>query len=312
MIKLLQSLNYRVVPQVGCAGYFIDMAVVDPDHPGRYILGVECDGATYHSARSARDRDRLREQVLRAQGWKLHRIWSTDFIHHPADEMRRLHEAIERERRASAAPIETPAPSEPSAPEPSTIQRTVAVRETEAIPPYVRASLPPIQRWSDGNFSLLECAARVVQVVEAESPVHVQELARRIAEAAGVGRLTERFRETVEKACVMAEGEGRVRRQGDFLWTPQMTTPLLRNRADLDGSSRKLSLIAPEEIALAVQRVLEDAYGMTSGELPRSVCRVLGFERVTQEMKEYLDWQVDALAAAGKVLVLDGDVTLPR
>ena len=312
VIKLLRSLNYQVVPQVGCAGYFIDMAVVDPDHPGRYILGVECDGATYHSARSARDRDRLREQVLRAQGWKLHRIWSTDFIHHPADELRRLHEAIEGERRASVAQTEAPIPASSSPLEPEAIQRTVSVREVEIVPPYVRATLPPTEQWSDGKFSLFECAARVTQVVQVESPVHFLEVTRRVAEAAGVSRVTERFRQTVERAYLMAEGDGNVRREGDFLWTPQGTAPVLRNRANLDGASRKLSLIAPEEITLAVQRVLADAYGISSDELHRSVSRLLGFERVTQEMKEYLDNQMAALASIGKVVVSDGEIALPR
>ena len=59
-------------PRVGCAGFFIDMAVVDPSKPGRYLIGIECDGAAYHSARSARERDRLRGFVLQGLGWKLH------------------------------------------------------------------------------------------------------------------------------------------------------------------------------------------------------------------------------------------------
>lgn len=65
-------------------------------------------------------------------------------------------------------------------------------------------------------------------------------------------------------------------------------------------------------MALAVQRVLEDAYGMGLEELPRSASRVLGFERLTQEMKDHLDSQVAALAAEGKIVVSNGDVTLPR
>ena len=79
----LTDLGYEVRPQVGVAGYFIDLAVVDPEHPGRYWLAVECDGASYHSARSARDRDRLREAVLKNRGWQVHRIWSTDWFRNP-------------------------------------------------------------------------------------------------------------------------------------------------------------------------------------------------------------------------------------
>ena len=311
VIKLLKSLNYQVVPQVGCAGYFIDMAVVDPDHPGRYILGVECDGATYHSARSARDRDRLREQVLRAQGWKLHRIWSTDFIHHPADELRRLREAIESERQIASQTAEVPPLVPPAVPDP-VIPRIATARSTEDIALYTRASIPKLMRWDDGTFPMSECLERVIQVVETESPIHIQEVARCLAEALGVSRVTERLRGIIDQACAAAERDGRVRRDHDFLWHPQMTVPALRSRANLDSASRKLHLIAPEEIAVAVQRILMDAFGMSVTELPKSISRLLGFERLTQEMKDHLDGQLAALAVNGKIIISDGEVTLPR
>ena len=83
-------------PQVGVAGFFIDLAVRDPDKPGRFLLGIECDGATYHGARSARDRDRLREAVLRGLGWEIHRIWSSDWFRNPERETERVLKAMER------------------------------------------------------------------------------------------------------------------------------------------------------------------------------------------------------------------------
>lgn len=76
----LRQQGYEVIPQVGVSGYFIDLAVVDSERPGTYLLGIECDGATYHSSKAARDRDRLRQQVLERLGWKLYRIWSTDWF----------------------------------------------------------------------------------------------------------------------------------------------------------------------------------------------------------------------------------------
>ena len=77
-------------PQVGVAGYHLDLAVVDPEQPGRYLLAIECDGATYHSAKSARDRDRLRQEVLERLGWQVHRIWSTDWFRDPRGETSRV------------------------------------------------------------------------------------------------------------------------------------------------------------------------------------------------------------------------------
>ncbi len=86
-------------PQVGCSGFRIDLAVVDPGEPGRYLLGVECDGATYHSAATARDRDRLRQEVLESLGWRICRIWSTDWVRDPERQIGRVMAAVERARR---------------------------------------------------------------------------------------------------------------------------------------------------------------------------------------------------------------------
>ena len=93
--QALRNVGYIVKHQVGLAGFFIDLAIVDPDRPGLYVLGIECDGATYHSARSARDRDRLRQQILENLGWQIHRIWSTDWFRTPERELKRVVQAIE-------------------------------------------------------------------------------------------------------------------------------------------------------------------------------------------------------------------------
>src|ERR1051325_3930651 len=97
----LQRLGYNVKQQVGSKGFYLDLAIVDPDHPGRYLLGIECDGAAYHSARSARDRDRLRQQVLEGIGWRIHRIWSTDWFRSPERELKRVVEAVEKAKQSS-------------------------------------------------------------------------------------------------------------------------------------------------------------------------------------------------------------------
>ena len=91
----LTAMGHDVRHQIGPAGYSIDLAIVDPDHPGRYLLGIECDGASYHSPRWARDRDRLRQQVLEGLGWRTHRIWSTEWSRNPQREIQRLAKAIE-------------------------------------------------------------------------------------------------------------------------------------------------------------------------------------------------------------------------
>ena len=95
----LTAKGWQVVPQVGCSNYRIDLAVVDPDMPGRFLLGIECDGAMYHSGQSARERDRLRQEVLEGLGWKIHRIWSTDWWEHADKELEKALDAIEAAQR---------------------------------------------------------------------------------------------------------------------------------------------------------------------------------------------------------------------
>lgn len=92
----VKNLGLEVVPQVGVAGYFIDLAVCHPKRPGAYILGIECDGATYHSAKSARDRDRLRESNLRNLGWEIHRVWSTDWHKNRKLEIDRIQKRVQQ------------------------------------------------------------------------------------------------------------------------------------------------------------------------------------------------------------------------
>jgi len=93
--RALETKGFTVNRQVGCSGYRIDLAVVDPDRPGRFILGVECDGASYHSAPSARDRDKLRQAVLEDLGWSIYRIWSTDWWDNREREIEELVAAVE-------------------------------------------------------------------------------------------------------------------------------------------------------------------------------------------------------------------------
>ena len=90
MLAFLRAQGWTVTPQVGVAGYRVDLGVIDPKAPGRYLLGIECDGATYHSSRVARERDLLRQQVLEGLGWTIFRIWSTDWWADPRPQMEAL------------------------------------------------------------------------------------------------------------------------------------------------------------------------------------------------------------------------------
>lgn len=96
----LRKRGLLVQPQVGVSGYRIDLGIVDPDNPSRYLLGIECDGATYHRARSARERDAYRQRFLESRGWFIHRIWSRNWWRNKNDEIAKVVALIEQLRGA--------------------------------------------------------------------------------------------------------------------------------------------------------------------------------------------------------------------
>jgi very-short-patch-repair endonuclease len=91
----LSSAGLKLIPQMGASQFRIDMVAEHPTKPGRYVLAIECDGASYHSSYTARDRDRLRQQQLENLGWRFHRIWSTDWFMRKEEEIQRATRAFE-------------------------------------------------------------------------------------------------------------------------------------------------------------------------------------------------------------------------
>ena len=110
--EAIQRHGYEVDCQVGVANYFIDLAVRHPDKPDTYLVGVECDGATYHSARAARDRDKYRQAVLEGLGWQIYRIWSTDWFENRDAETHKLIQFLSS-RLENGNPREVAGPSKP-------------------------------------------------------------------------------------------------------------------------------------------------------------------------------------------------------
>ena len=94
--SFLEENGYTVDRQIGCAGFRVDLAIVDDENPGKYILGITTDGKMYSSSKVARDRDRLREQVLTGLGWKLYHLWSTDWYRNRDLGRKKLLENVER------------------------------------------------------------------------------------------------------------------------------------------------------------------------------------------------------------------------
>jgi very-short-patch-repair endonuclease/DNA polymerase III delta prime subunit len=283
----LIAAGYTVHRQVGNKGFYIDLAIVDPENPAKYLIGITCDGAAYNAARSARDRDRLRQQVLEEMGWKIYRVWSTDWFRHPARELRRLLAAIDNAKgKVTNVQVEDDADGEE---EDYTMVREAGDLTDSDVPLYTLATLPEeISKKELHQHPMEKIQEWLEKVVEVESPVHTDEVTRRIIEAAGVSRVGSRIREILKQAITFARNNGSILVKESFLWDAQMQQPLLRSRANLPAASRRLLFISPEEIRMAVVKVVQDAVAITAEAAIPLIAKTLGFPRLTEELKNDL------------------------
>jgi very-short-patch-repair endonuclease len=116
----LTAKGLQLDTQVGCSEYRIDLAVLHPQHSGTYVMGIECDGRTYHSSATARDRDRLRQRHLEQMGWTIHRIWSTDWLRNPAHEVTKVLKKYDQLQKYPDLQKESPEKTSPAPPAPQT------------------------------------------------------------------------------------------------------------------------------------------------------------------------------------------------
>ncbi|WP_454817160.1 DUF3320 domain-containing protein [Labrys neptuniae] len=305
----LQDKGFQVHPQVGIAGFFIDLAVADSERPGRYLLGVECDGAAYHGARSARDRDRLRQAVLEDHGWIIHRIWSTDWFQRPQEQLQRTIEAIEAARRELDDRLENGVHHARAVPvDIITVDRGVvtevglAEAETEpGVPIYVEATVkrPGPYELHETPIGLL--ADLVEKVVVAEAPVHVDEVVARLRDAWFYQRAGSRIQAAVDQAIEVARSRGKVVRDGAFLALPT-TVAILRDRSQANSPGlRRPEMIAGSELAAGITSLITTHFGATSDEIVQTIARQVGFRSTSAQLRSQILGVAEAMKSRGEL-----------
>jgi len=290
---VITSLGYIADLQVGTAGFRIDIGVRHPDRPGQYLVAVECDGAAYHSALWARERDRLRQGILENLGWEFHRIWSTDWFHHRKREIEKLQEKLMQARLSLENGIKVtganeggfykePADSE-FIEEPIDIEHLVL-----SAPPYVRADLLVNSQLEPHEAPLSVLSGLVVKIVEIEGPIHVDEVARRISSAFGLSKAGKRIVSASGRAIHAAVRDGHsVRVEGSFVFTPsQLENPPVRDRSAETGNVLKGEYLPPMEILEAARRISNESGEMAPEDATKAVARLLGFRRVGPDLFE--------------------------
>ena len=297
VVDWLRAQGYNVTTQVGSSGYRIDMAVHHPEHPSRFVLGIECDGVQYHSSQTARDRDRLREQVLEGLGWKLHRIWGTAWYRHRKAEQDRLREAIES---AISAPPRGLLPRIVGQ-----AHRNDAAIEIEEIQleeiatwavPYTRADVPNAPHYiSPSDPESIRWHADIIKaVVLVEGPVHMELVDQRLREAWNIGRIGNQIRPMIEHGIMRAD----LRRDGDFLLLQDAEDTFPTRMHDAD-TKRDIRHIHSGELEETAYRVVRDAGAIDLDALVVSTARHLGFARVGEDVRTAIVRAIRSLEHSG-------------
>jgi very-short-patch-repair endonuclease len=325
----LQGRGLRVTSQVGVGSFRIDLGIKHPSADW-YVLGIECDGATYHSSCTARDRDRLRQEVLERLGWRIHRVWSTDWLKDPEREAAKLLAAYEQALRDSdgKGPSRTTRPKDPfpeedngyppiegaALPESDRGLATTPVLRPADSPQvagrYVEAVLPHRGTREEFDRLAVSALARLVrQCVEVEGPVHEDRVMRAVALCFGIGSVKRLVRARMREAISQAVRSENLLRRGQFLWLREMTMPPVR-AANFAGDVREIHEVPPEEIAACITAFLQAAFSISRRALIIAVARELGYHRTGTLVSGAIGNVVNDLIARGTLVDTGGQLRL--
>ncbi|WP_431961919.1 DUF3320 domain-containing protein, partial [Actinacidiphila sp. bgisy160] len=337
--RVLTSWGYEVQPQVGVAGYRIDLGVRDPGRPGVYALGVECDGAMYHSSRAARDRDRLRESVLRGLGWRLHRIWGTDWYRNRAEAEARLRQGVEQaiaagpvSDRTVRIPDHTVAAGTPEIARSESVATASDTRPVTAQPVTefvtVEADDAPESSWSTNYRRLSESELIQLQktlatqhrsrgldltdpgattalvelvhrILNAEGPIHIEVLYSRVRDAWQKGRSGKVIQDRISSAVTTLVRKRQAVSDGQFIDLARRKQVLAR-RPGIE-KPRKVEHVPIAERHTALTGLVTEIPGITVEELVKESARFFGWSRVGPDIRTVLLEDIESLTASGAI-----------
>lgn len=314
VFNYLDRKGYQIGTQIGCSGYRIDLAIKHPTHSGKYVLGIECDGAAYHSARTARERDRLRQSVLEDMGWTIYRIWSTDWIKDPVTEGEKLIEAVEKALldynhegdafNTDRFNIESAQISNQENIEQSYLSIDIKEdQEEESDNPYLfeirdDADFNNLPRNAGGYLDLGDC---IVEVVNKEYPVHYDLLCKRIAPLFGLEKVSSTVRKEVDYK--LPHLKKHVIKKGDFL-LPNKEVEI----KPMHNNTRPIQHISTEELAVAMYHVAKICVGATVDSICSETARAYGFKRKSEKINTSMMEAYEQLKLGKKVKEIDGKV----
>jgi very-short-patch-repair endonuclease len=309
--RAIENHGFKVHSQVGTAGFKVDLGVVDPRQPGRYVLGIECDGATYHSARWARERDRMRQAVLEDHGWRIHRIWSTDWFQRPREQvdvvLQAIRQAIDEVEVPSSLAIESGTSDTDSLQIEREDEETAGEVQNSWVVPYQEAMFFDHGVSSFDKASQDQLATIVVRIVDVEGPVFHLEVVRRLATLCGHQRLSARLGNIASESVNLAVRQRRVQFEDGFMSRSNPGQISVRDRSNVSsGDLRKPEYLPPSELKRAVQEVISRNIGPSRLQLHRMLSQAIGLGSTSQNLRNLFDRIVDDQIACKQIAEQEG------
>ena len=306
--RMLEDNGYTVARNVGCAGFRIDLAVLHPETEGVYMAGILCDGPFYWSAADARDRDRLRGQVLEGLGWNLIRIWSPEWFQHPASCTKVLLDflvdAAKKEPLKLSVEPEIPVVEavEEIEEEPAEEVPLSTVPSSACFVPYVCCDscvLQSYNQFASVHDSVLQTG--IVEIVRAEGPISESLLIARIKELGSVPRMTAAIKERIANLAKASVAEGTLTRDAEKFYSLSGGEPTARKRE----GKWSISDVSLDEIALAARIVLEKQFATPMSDLIKQTAASLGF-KATAQVKQRIEAGIAAASTSGLIVEENG------
>ncbi|GAB4052263.1 DUF3320 domain-containing protein [Spirosoma litoris] len=291
---LESSFGWEVHTQVGIAGFFIDLAIVDPERKGRYVIGIECDGVAYHSSPSARERDRLRQSILESQGWIIHRLWGIDFFRKKEQEIAKIKAAYDEALAflTNADQIDIIKPEE----ELNIFHLTRKQEESQSFTiPYLEAPKMWIPNQDPYALNPGQISTLAQKILTVESPMHVDELITRMREQWGWAKAGDKFRSLVLKGVEVLYRERLIKQEGLFISMIDVPVKVRVRDENAPVGTRKVANIPPAEIDLALEYTTRLARLLTREEAAKEVSVLLGFKALSAEFRAIISDRIDQL-----------------
>lgn len=299
-----------LIPQVGVSGYKIDFGVLDDEAQGRFICGIECDGVAYHSSATARDRDRLRQQVLEGRGWEIHRVWSTDWFKDRQGQIKRLLDLIEQSRENARRESEQETERQAFLESESEKQARDFLGELndvefgnifENLEPkdYIRPIAEPYQMtrfdYTNSFQTLLEASDQQIAkilliIIEQEAPIHFKDIFTRAA-SFWEQRVGNNISARIMNVLRLMERAKLIELRGEFAWKPEGEIRV-RSRNETGIPAER---IAPEEVREVILLILRDGHKFTKQKLINEVRSVFGFARTGTSLQQVIERIVEDL-----------------